>query len=50
VRLLLSPYPLEREAALTAAAAWLISAWLYWNIARGVKRCGKCESAALQFW
>jgi len=33
VRLLLSPYPLEREAALTAAAAWLISAWLYWNIA-----------------
>jgi len=50
VRLLLAPYPFEREAALTAAAAWLISAWLYWNIARGVKRCGTCESAALRFW
>jgi len=50
VRLLLAPYPFEREAALTAATAWLISAWLYWNIARGVKRCGTCESAALRFW
>jgi hypothetical protein len=47
VRLLLAPYPFEREAALTAAAAWLISAWFYWNIATAVFRRAGLASAAL---
>ncbi len=44
MRLLLAPYPFERE---TAAAAWLISAWLYWNIATAVFRRAGLASAAL---
>jgi hypothetical protein len=47
VRLLLAPYPFEREAALTAAAAWLISAWFYWNIATAVFKKAGLASAAL---
>jgi hypothetical protein len=47
VRLLLAPYPFEREAALIAAAAWLISAWFYWNIATAVFRGAGLASAAL---
>jgi len=47
VRLLLAPYPFEREAALTAAAAWFISAWFYWNIATAVFRRAGLASAAL---
>jgi hypothetical protein len=46
VRLLLAPYPFEREAALTAAAAWFISAWFYWNIATAVFRRAGLTSAA----
>ncbi len=45
MRLLLAPYPFEREAALTATA-WLISAWFYWNIATAVfKRAGLASVA-----
>jgi hypothetical protein len=47
VRLLLAPYPFEREAALTAAAAWLISAWFYWNIATAVFKRAGLASAVL---
>ncbi len=47
MRLLLAPYPFEREAALTAAAAWLISAWFYWNIATAVFRRADLASATL---
>ncbi len=43
MRLLLAPYPFERETA----AAWLISAWLYWNIATPVFRRTGLDSAAL---
>ncbi len=46
VRLLLAPYPFEREADL-GAAAWLISAWFYWNIATAVFRRAGLASAVL---
>jgi hypothetical protein len=41
-----SPPPLREGAALTAAA-WLISAWFYWNIATAVYRRAGLASAAL---
>jgi len=47
VRLLVAPYPFEREAALTVAAAWLISAWFYWNIATAIFQKRGLLSAAL---
>jgi hypothetical protein len=47
VRLLLAPYSFEREAALTAAATWLIPAWFYWNIATAVFWRAGLASAAL---
>ncbi len=47
VRLLIAPYPVEKEALMAVASAWLLSAWFYWNIASALFKKAGVISAAL---
>lgn len=47
VRLLTAPYPVEKEALLALASAWLLSAWFYWNISTSIFQRWGVPSAAL---